>query len=134
MKKFSDLLHSLLYAPQRSVKQAYLEEFIKDTKDPDRGFAISALTGELSIQGVKTHLIRQIAYKRCDPLLFDLSYDFVGDLAETVALIWPTKSEKDIPGAFLKRNIIFERLRLLGRIFSPERIELIQNSLEDSDI
>ena len=45
-----------------------------------------------------------------------------------------TKSEKDIPGAFLKRNIIFERLRLLGRIFSPERIELIQNSLEDSDI
>ena len=96
MKKFSDLLHSLLYAPQRSVKQAYLEEFIKNTKDPDRGFAISALTGELSIQGVKTHLIRQIAYKRCDPLLFDLSYDFVGDLAETVALMRPTKSEKEI--------------------------------------
>ena len=62
MKKFSDLLHSLLYAPQRSVKQAYLEEFIKNTKDPDRGFVISALTGELSIQGVKTHLIMSLIH------------------------------------------------------------------------
>ena len=53
MKKFSDLLHSLLYAPQRSVKQAYLEEFIKNTKDPDRGFVISALTGEYLFRVLK---------------------------------------------------------------------------------
>jgi intracellular multiplication protein IcmW len=44
-----------------------------------------------------------------------------------------TKSSKDTAGVFLKRNIAFERLRLLGRIFSPERIELIQKSLEDGD-
>ena len=120
MKKFSDLLHSLLYAPQRSVKQAYLEEFIKNTKDPDRGFAISALTGELSIPGVKTHLIRQIAYKRCDPLLFDLSYDFVGDLAETVALIWPTKSEKDISSELCRHilgyTLFWKHLEIVRKI------------------
>ena len=29
-----------------------------------------------------------------DPQLFALSYDYVGDLAETVALVWPAK-----PGA-----------------------------------
>ena len=43
-----------------------------------------------------------------------------------------TKTDKDISGIFLKRNIIFERLRLLGRIFSPERIKLIEKALEDS--
>ena len=31
---------------------------------------------------------------------------------------------------FLRRNIIFERLRLLGRVFSKERIELILGVLE----
>ncbi|MDC3311980.1 cisplatin damage response ATP-dependent DNA ligase [Alphaproteobacteria bacterium] len=94
MKIFADLLHSLLYAPQRLVKQAYLVEFIKNTPDPDRGYALSALTGELSIQGVKAGLIRKIAYQKCDPVLFDLSYDFVGDLAETTALIWPNTTRQ----------------------------------------
>ena len=96
MRAFSDLLHSLLYAPQRLVKQAYLVQFIKNTPDPDRGYVLSALTGELSIKGVKSGLVRQIAYQKCDPILFDLSYDFVGDLAETTALIWPKADNKNI--------------------------------------
>ena len=93
MRVFANLLQSLLYAPQRLVKQSYLVEFIRNTPDHDRGYALSALTGELSIQGVKAGLIRQIAYERCDSVLFDLSYDFVGDLAETVAFIWPQNEE-----------------------------------------
>ena len=43
-----------------------------------------------------------------------------------------TKNEKDTAGVFLKRNVVFERLRLMGRIFSSERIELIQKALEDT--
>lgn len=42
-----------------------------------------------------------------------------------------TKSETDIPGIFLRRNIVFERLRLLGRVFSPERFKLITKTLEE---
>ena len=34
-------------------------------------------------------MIRELAAARTDPVLFDWSYDYVGDLAETVALIWP---------------------------------------------
>lgn len=41
-----------------------------------------------------------------------------------------TKSEKDLYGFFLKRNVVFERLRLLSRIFSKERLNLILNALE----
>lgn len=34
---------------------------------------------------------------------------------------------------FLKRNLAFERLQLLGRVFAPERINLILKALETSD-
>ena len=42
-----------------------------------------------------------------------------------------TKSQKDNAGYFLRRNVVFERLRLLGRVFSTERLSLLQKSLED---
>ncbi len=43
-----------------------------------------------------------------------------------------TQSDEDDAGVFLRRNIVFERLRLLGRVFSKERFELITKALEDS--
>lgn|SRR3989338_2788315 len=42
-----------------------------------------------------------------------------------------SKSSDDVPGLFLRRNIVFERLRLLGRVFSPDRLALILKALED---
>jgi intracellular multiplication protein IcmW len=42
-----------------------------------------------------------------------------------------SQTSDDIPGLFLRRNIVFERLRLLGRVFSPERFSLVLKSLED---
>ena len=113
MRVFANLLQSLLYTPQRLVKQAYLVEFIRNTPDPDRGYALSALTGELSIQGVKAALISKIAYERCDSVLFDLSYDFVGDLAETVALIWP---QNDDVNAEISVSEIITKLKTVSRI------------------
>jgi intracellular multiplication protein IcmW len=43
-----------------------------------------------------------------------------------------TKSETDTAGIFLRRNIVFERLRLLSRVFSTERLKLITQTLEES--
>jgi DNA ligase-1 len=36
-------------------------------------------------------MIREAVESRIDPILFRWSYDYVGDLAETVALIWPER-------------------------------------------
>lgn len=44
-----------------------------------------------------------------------------------------TKSERDNPGIFLRRNIVFERLRLLSRVFAPDRLKLVLKALEDRD-
>ena len=45
-----------------------------------------------------------------------------------------TESSKDPAGIFLRRNIVFERLRLLGRIFSEERFALVIKILEGEEI
>jgi intracellular multiplication protein IcmW len=37
-------------------------------------------------------------------------------------------------GLFLRRNIVFERLRLLARVFAPQRIELILKALEQENV
>ena len=42
-----------------------------------------------------------------------------------------TESEDDLPGMFLLRNVVFERLRLLGRVFGSDRFKLIIKALEE---
>ena len=62
---------------------------MRTTPDPERGWALAALTGALSFQHAKAGMIRALIAERTDPVLFELSYDYVGDLSETVALMWP---------------------------------------------
>ena len=89
MKPFAALLDRLLYTPQRNAKVALLVDYFRSVPDPDRGWALAALTGALSFAHAKPGLIRELVATRTDPVLFGWSYDFVGDLAETAALMWP---------------------------------------------
>lgn len=89
MNRFAALLDRLAYEPRRLGKLALLEQYFRETPDPDRGWALAAMTGALTFKNAKAGLIRNLAAEKTDPVLFGLSYDFVGDLAETVALIWP---------------------------------------------
>lgn len=42
-------------------------------------------------------------------------------------------SNDDTPGIFLRRNIVFERLRLLARVFSAERLQMVLRALEEEE-
>ena len=97
VKPFAELLDRLLYTPQRNAKVALLVDYFRRVPDPDRGWGLSALTGNLSFAHAKPALIRELVASRTDPILFGWSYDFVGDLAETAALLWPEPE----PGAAL---------------------------------
>lgn len=44
-----------------------------------------------------------------------------------------SQSSDDPAGIFLRRNIVFERLRLLARVFSEERFQLILKALEGEE-
>ena len=89
MIAFADLLERLVFTPGRLAKIALLRRYFATQPDPDRGFGLAALTGELAFQAAKPLLIRMLVEERTDPVLFAMSHDYVGDLAETVALIWP---------------------------------------------
>ncbi len=91
MIAFAELLERLTLSPGRLAKIALLRRFFETEADPDRGLALAALTGELAFAAAKPGVIRAVAEARVDPVLFAWSHDFVGDLAETVALLWPAR-------------------------------------------
>jgi len=88
MNRFAALLDRLAYEPSRNAKLRLLTDYFRATPDPDRGYALAAMTGSLSFRHAKAGIIRALIAERTDPALFALSYDYVGDLSETVALMW----------------------------------------------
>jgi DNA ligase-1 len=130
MNRFAALIDGLLFTPSRNGKLRLMAEYFATTADPERGWALAALTGELSFAEAKPGQVRALAMARVDPELFAWSLDFVGDLAETVSLIWPDfvaenslycstgegaeRSEAG-EGGTLRLSEIVETLQLAGR-------------------
>src|SRR5580658_9095471 len=98
MNRFAELLNRLAYEPARNAKLRLITDYFRSTPDPERGWALAALTGALSFPHAKAGLIRSLIAERTDPVLFELSYDYVGDLSETVALLWPTHIPSPLVG------------------------------------
>src|SRR6185437_4313720 len=97
MNRFAELLDRLAYEPGRNNKLRLIVNYFREVEDPDRGYALAALTGALSFKHAKAGLIRDLIAARTDPVLFALSYDYVGDLSETVALMWPRPAQNAQP-------------------------------------
>src|SRR3569832_509823 len=98
MKKFAQLLEVLALTPSRNRKLEAMTQYFASTPDPDRGYALAILTGALSFKNVKPAVLRDGVVAEVDPHLFAMSYDYVGDLGETVALIWPHHgAQEDLP-------------------------------------
>jgi DNA ligase-1 len=89
VNRFAELLDRLAYEPSRNNKLRLLVDYFRTQTDPGRGYALAAMTGELTFAHAKPALIRALIAERVDPVLFAMSYDYVGDLSETVALLWP---------------------------------------------
>ncbi|ODT60316.1 MULTISPECIES: cisplatin damage response ATP-dependent DNA ligase [Paracoccus] len=97
MKAFAHLLERLAFTAARNAKLRLLRHYLEATPDPDRGYALAALTGDLKLRAVTPGLLRGLMAGRVDEQLFAMSYDFVGDLAETIALLWETDGDEDVP-------------------------------------
>lgn len=97
MKAFAALLDRLVYSPGRNTKLQLMQEYFRTTPDPDRGWALAALTDGLPFSFPVRRTIMELMEKRLDAELFRLSRDYVGDTAETVALLWPDTGEQSDP-------------------------------------
>jgi DNA ligase-1 len=120
MRTFAELLDRLALTPSRNAKLTLVRDHLRDAPDPDRGWALAALTGELSFHAAKPAFIRKAVKERMDPQLFRWSYDYVGDLAEAVSLVWPAR-----PGANREPELseVIEGLRTASRAEVQRRIE-----------
>jgi DNA ligase-1 len=133
MNRFAELLDRLAYEPGRNNKLRLMTSYFRATSDPDRGYALAALTGALSFKHAKPGLIRDLIATRTDPVLFALSYDYVGDLSETVALMWP-KSElqahNNPPPPTLTE--VVTTLRTLGKTELPAQLTRWLDELDET--
>jgi DNA ligase-1 len=133
MRAFSQLLDDLVYTRSRNTKLRLIGDYLKATPDPDRGIALAALTGSLSIPAVKGAAVRAIAEERVDPTLLYMSRDYVGDMAETVSLLWPTPGgEPEMDDGTLSISDAVERLSNAGRATAPQVLAEMLDHLDSS--
>jgi len=134
MNRFAELLDRLAYEPARNSKLRLITDYFRSTPDPERGWALAALTGELSFPYAKSGLIRNLIAERTDPPLFELSYDYVGDLSETVALMWPAQSaaQTEAAGEQLSLTTVIETLATLGKAELPSRLARWLDALDET--
>jgi DNA ligase-1 len=131
MNTFAELLDRLAYEPGRNNKLRLIADYLRTTPDPERGFALAALTGALSFQHAKAGVIRALIAERTDPVLFELSYDYVGDLSETVALMWPADPAKR-PNAVPSLSEVIETLATLGKAQLPAQLARWLDALDET--
>jgi DNA ligase-1 len=134
MREFSQLLDGLVYTRSRNAKLKLIGDYLKRTPDPDRGYAMAALTGELDLPAVKPAAVRAIAEERVDPTLLYMSRDYVGDMAETVSLLWPKALDQpaDLDDGSLRIGAVVERLASLGRSEAPGALATMLDHLDAS--
>jgi DNA ligase-1 len=116
MKAFADLLDRLVLTPSRNGKLKLLTDYFRDTPDPDRGYGLAAIAGTLEVRNVKPAMLRELVLERMDEVLFRYSYDYVGDLAETISLVWDKESGLvRPPGEQPRLGEVVRRMNGLGR-------------------
>ena len=136
MEDFADLLDALVYTSSRNAKLALIAAYLRRTPDPDRGWALAALTGGLDFPAVKSPTIRNLLTARVDPELYAMSRDYVGDTAETASLLWPEPTERlpaptvaeavDLLGRMTRANVMSELPALLDRLDANGRYALLK--------
>ena len=122
MRAFAALLDALIYTRSRNAKLKLIGDYLRVTPDPDRGWALAALTDELDLPAVKSAAIRGLIEDRVDPVLFRMSRDYVGDTAETVALLWPEPPGGPTEANDLSLDAVVTRLAALSRADAPNAL------------
>jgi len=128
MRAFARLIDGLVYTRSRNAKVALIADYLRVTPDPDRGWALAALTDAIDLAAVKSATIRAMAEARVDPVLVAMSRAYVGDTAETVALIWEMPNAG--PGEDIALSEVIATLSALGRAEAPAVLAAMLDRIE----
>ncbi len=132
MKKFAELFEAIDASTSTKAKTAAMSEYFATAEARDAVWAAWFLTGHRPRQAVPSKRLHTWAAEAAGlPLwLFEESYDAVGDLAETIALVLPppTHARADPLHAWIEERLL--PLRQLGEIEQRARLEEYWASLE----
>lgn len=130
MRRFAALIDSLIYTRSRNAKLAAISTYLRETPDPDRGWALAALTDSIDFPAVKSSTIRNLAGTRIDPELFRLSRHHVGDTAETVALVWPEADDRQLSDPTVDEAV--QALSAATRATAPDIVASLLDGLDSN--
>ena len=134
MERFATLLDTLVTTQSRNRKTALLAEYFRSTPDPDRGYALAALTDGLPLRLPLRRVVSELMADKIDPVLFKLSRDYVGDTAETVSLLWPGNKDAGHAGPRLA-DVVAQAREMAGRPASARNFApLLSHWLSDLDV
>lgn len=136
MERFAALIDALTYTRSRNAKLKLIADYLRETPDPDRGWALAALTDGLDFPAVKSSIVRKLMEERIDPVLYALSRDYVGDTAETASLLWPGSERPAAPptvaeavtdlSAMTRASVAVDLPTLLDRLDANGRYALLK--------
>lgn len=129
MESFARLLDALLYTRARNAKLRLIADWLLHTPDPDRGWGLAALTATLDLKSVQPAMLKALITERADPVLFGMSHDFVGDMAETISLLWP-----DLPGERPPPPSLDDVVQLLSGVARREAPAVVAALLDLLDV
>lgn len=132
MQAFAQLLDRLYFTSSKLSKIRILHDYFREVPDPDRGWAVAAIVGDLKFKQFKRGLIRELMSERVDPVLFDLCYDYVGETAETVSHLWP-RSEPEVEGRLKSLPRLHELVETLGSLDSDSLRHYVVDLLDASN-
>ncbi len=132
MRAFAELLDRLVLTPQRNAKIKLMADYFRNAPDPDRGYALAAIAGTLTLKTVKPHVLRQLVLERLDEVLFRYSYDYIGDLAETISLVWERQAGGETAQQDLSLGAVMHQLEMAGRANVHGLVRNLLDQLEGS--
>ncbi|MDB5818668.1 MAG: ATP-dependent ligase [Rhizobacter sp.] len=132
MKRFAALFAELDATTATTAKVAALKDYFAQAAPADAAWAVYFLAGGKPRQVVPTSVLRVLAcaVAGIDDWLFDESYQAVGDLAETIALVLPPPSNESDLGLAVW---VEERLLPLRKLPPEEQAERIRGYWNELD-
>ena len=96
MNNLSILLDKLLLNSSKKIKIRLLNEYFEQANSNDRGWTLSIITNSIKKKNIHLNDLKNLIKNKISPELFELSYDYVGDIAETISLLWPKNKSPNL--------------------------------------